>query len=445
MKQIKKALKKCISLVIAASMISIPATYTSAAALTPAELASQYATPRTLSARTITDSASGRQYKLLSLSGTDIVRAYFTAQQWNAAATKFIFGVADGADDTNGAMLEYDTTTGKAKFLDYADVSTKRLEAYVNPQDKIFYEKFNGNGKIEYWVMDWSTYQTQKIAELPDGIGAGRNVVATNDGNYMSVQWQKAGESGDVATVLARLDTTTGEFFTDRTYVFNDRKLGHPMINPENEDLFLFCHEGDDDDIMDRIWVADMTGAFKPWPAFNQAREYYEDETVVTEPATHEVWQGNGQAIVFVKSLKASNKGESGLVRVKPNGADREYFPNPQNYEFWHVTPSYDGNFIAGDVKPAGSDTNAHIVLYDTRTYEQWCLASFDPGTPGKDSNRRGWAYDPYQFHPTMSNNANKICWEMYDDRYSYKTYGFAWMDISNISGRTVTGGVSSY
>lgn len=228
MKQIKKVLRKCLSLVIAASMISIPATYTSAAALTPAQLASQYATPQTLSARTITDSVSGRQYKLLSLSGTDIVRTYFTAQQWNNAATKFIFGVADGAADTNGAMLEYDVSTGKARFLDYADVSTNRLEAYVNPQDKIFYEKFNESGKIEYWVMDWSNYEKHKIAELPDGIKAGRNVVVTNDGNYMSVQWQKADESGDVGTVLARLDTNTGEFFTDRTYTFKDKKMGHP-------------------------------------------------------------------------------------------------------------------------------------------------------------------------------------------------------------------------
>lgn len=448
MKQTKKILKKCLSLVIAASMISIPATYTSAAALTPAQLASQYATPQTLTARTITDSASGRQYKLLSLSGTDIVRAYFTAQQWNNAATKFIFGVADGADNTNGAMLEYDTVTNKARFLDYADVSTKRLEAYVNPQDKIFYEKFNDSGKIEYWVMDWSTYEKHKIAELPDGIKAGRNVVATNDGNYMSVQWQTAEESGDEATVLARLDTNTGEFFTDRTYSFKDKKLGHPMINPANENLMMFCHEGDDDYITDRIWVADMTGAFRPWQAFTQAREYYVDEqdkeqTVVTEPATHEVWQGNGEAIVFVKSLKDGNKGESGLVRVKPNGSDREYFPNPENYHFWHVTPSYDGNFIASDAKPYEGHTNAHIVLYDSRTYDQWCLATFNPGTAGNDNNRRGWAYDPYQFHPTISNNANKICWEMYDS--SKATYGFAWMDISNISGRTVTGGVSSY
>ena len=84
-------------------------------------------------------------------------------------------------------MLEYDTETGKARFLDYADVSTNRLEAYVNPQDKIFYEKFNSEGVIEYWVMDWTTYETRKIAQLPDGIKAGRNVVVTNDGNYMSV------------------------------------------------------------------------------------------------------------------------------------------------------------------------------------------------------------------------------------------------------------------
>ena len=448
MKQTKKVLKKCLSLIIAASMVSIPVTYTSAAALTPAQLASQYATPKTLSATTKTDSASGRQYKLLSLSGTDIIRPYFTAQQWNNAATKFIFGVADGADDTNGAMLEYDVTTGKARFLDYADASTKRLEAYVNPQDKIFYEKFNSSGKIEYWVMDWSTYEKHKIAELPDGIKAGRNVVATNDGNYMSVQWQTAEESGDEGSVLARLDTTTGEFFTDRTYSFKDKKLGHPMINPANEDLMMFCHEGDDDYTADRIWVADMTGAFKPWQAFIQAREYYLDEqdkeqTLVTEPATHELWQGNGEAIVFVKSLKDGNKGESGLVRVKPNGADREYFPNPEDYAIWHATTSYDGNFIAGDAKPTDGDTNAHIVLYDTRTYDKWCLVSFNPGYSGSYDNRRGWAYDPYQFHPTISNNANKICWEMYDS--SKSTYGFAWMDISNISGRAVTGGVSSY
>ena len=149
MKQFKRELKKWLSTVVAASMIGIPAIHTSAAALTPAQLASQYAAPKTLSAATKTDSASGRQYKLLTLSGTDIIRPYFTAQQWNNAATKFIFGVADGAADTNGAMLEYDLATGKAKFLDYADASTKRLEAYVNPQDKIFYEKFNENGKIE--------------------------------------------------------------------------------------------------------------------------------------------------------------------------------------------------------------------------------------------------------------------------------------------------------
>ena len=452
MKKVNKILKRCLALVIASSMISVPMTNTAAAAaLTPTELATKYATPTSLQSKEIKDYTTGRTYNLLTLSGTDIVRPYFTAQQWNSDATKFIFGVADGADNTNGAMLEYDTETGKARFLDYADVSTNRLEAYVNPQDKIFYEKFNSEGVTEYWVMDWSTYQTSKIAQLPEGIKWGRNVVATNDGNYMSVQWQNADEEGDSASVLARLDVNTGEFYTDRSHKFADGKLRHPMINPANKDLMMFCHEGDDAITADRIWIADMTGASRPWTAFMQSRDYVvndagTEETIVTEPVTHEVWQGNGEAIVFVKNKNDNTKGEYGLARVKPNGSDREYFPNPDKYELWHVTPSFDGNFIAGDAKPSADDY-ARIVLYDTRTYEQWCLARFDPGTAGNDSDKRGWAYDPYQFHPTMSNDASKICWEMYEgDKFLSKSvYGVAWMDISDITNRTVNGGVTSY
>ena len=113
-------------------------------------------------------------------------------------------------------MFEYDTETEMLTFLDFADVDTNRLEAYVNMQDKIFYERKNSKGRVTYWVMDWNTKKKRNYANLPDGIVWGENIVASNDGKTVSVQWGQTSDPRDFsngkmrARVLAAVDVETG-------------------------------------------------------------------------------------------------------------------------------------------------------------------------------------------------------------------------------------------
>ena len=391
----------------------------------------KYAIPRKFPSVKLRDGDSGREYRVIDFHGRDIIRAYFTAQQFNSAATKFVFGVKPDM------MFEYDTETEMLAFLDFADVSTNRLEAYVNPQDKIFYEQVNNKGQVTYWLMDWNTKKKRHYATLPDGIVWGENIVATNDGKTLSVQWGQTSDPRDFsngkmrARVLATLDVETGEFYAQRSHEFEGPpgmdNLGHPMINPANKDLMMFCHEGTNTLQLGRIWMCDMTTG-KTWNVFRQA---INADGTTAEPSTHEVWQGNGEKIAFIKSSSAQTLGEYGICRINPDGSDREYFTNSCGFSLWHCSPTYDGNFIAADTNM----NPAHIVLTDTRTYNQQCLVTYDAGSK--------WPNDPYQPHVTLSNNGKMACWEMY-----YKpsgNYTFAWMDISDITEKEVTGGRISY
>ena len=391
----------------------------------------KYAIPRKFPSIKLRDGESGREYHVLDCLGRDIIRAYFTAQQFNNDATKFVFGVKPGM------MFEYDTETEMLTFRDFADVASNRLEAYVNMQDKIFYERTNSKGRVTYWVMDWNTKKKRNYANLPDGVVWGENIIASNDGKTVSVQWGQSSDPRDFsngkmrARVLATVDVETGEFYAERSHEFDgppgQDELGHPMLNPANKDLVMFCHEAKNTEQHARIWMCDMTTG-ETWNVFRQA---VNEDGTTAEPSTHEVWQSDGKAIVFIKSRSAQTLGEYGICRVKPDGSDREYFTNSCGFSLWHCSTTYDGTFVAGDTNM----NPAHIVLTDTRTYEQQCLVSYDAGSK--------WPNDPYQPHITLSNNGKMACWEMY-----YKPsniYTFAWMDISDITEREVTGGRIEY
>lgn len=386
----------------------------------------KYIIPHKYPAKKLYDNHSGREYKFIDFEGIDMIRTYFTAQQWNNDATKFVVG----ADDK--LMFEYDTKTETLRFLDFADCTTNRLEAYVNPQDKIFYERRNGDDGIVYYMMDWNTREKKKIATLPEGIQAGENVTPSNDGKLMSIQWDQTDDPRDYyngvnrSRVLAWLDVETGEFYSHFSHEFDCERglenMGHPMLNPQNTDLYMFCHEGDAIKTPDRIWMLN-TKTGEKWNAFRQA---VNEDGTTAEASTHEVWQGNGEGIVFIKLNTDITKGKYGICRVKPDGSDREYFDNG-GYNFWHCSSTYDGSFVAGDT----NTSPAYIVLTDTRTYESYQLVSYDPG--------RLWPNDPYQHHVTLSNNGDKVCWEMWNAEAG--TYGFAWMDIEDITGKELVGG----
>lgn len=391
----------------------------------------KYAIPHKFPSIKLRDGDSGREYHVIDFHDRDIIRAYFTAQQFNNDATKFVFGVEPGM------MFEYDTESEMMTFLDFADVFTNRLEAYVNMQDKIFYERTNNKGTVTYWVMDWNTKKKRQYATLPDGIVWGENIVASNDGKTVSVQWGQSSDPRDFANgkmrarILATVDVDTGEFYAERSHEFDgppgQDNLGHPMLNPANKDLVMFCHEGSNTAQHDRIWMCDMTTG-RTWNVFRQAQN---KNGTTAEPSTHEVWQGDGKKIAFIKSRSAQTLGEYGLCRVNPDGSDREYFTNSCGFSLWHCSTTYDGTFIAGDTNM----NPAHIVLTDTRTYKQQCLVTYDAGSK--------WPNDPYQPHITLSNNGKMACWEMF-----YKPsniYTFAWMDISDITEKEVTGGRIPY
>lgn len=365
------------------------------------------------------DEESGREYRFIDFEGSDMIRPYFTAQQWNSDEDKFIVGAKPGL------MFEYDTKNETLKFIDFCITDTQRLEAAVNAQDTVFYEKYDGRGKVTYWKYDIASGKKSMFARLPDSVSGGLNINPTNDGKYISVQWKASYDTADWyggknrTRVLARLDTATGEFYTDCSYEFNDSNcyLGHPQINPSDENMMMFCHEGNILEIKDRVWVCNLASG----ESYNAVKQAINSDGTVADPITHESWSGNGEYIFFVKCKTAGSVGSTGMCRVKADGSDMEIYPD-NGYSIWHCSATYDGGFVVGD-----TNTNpAHIILSDTKTRETVRLFTYNPGSK--------WQNDPYQPHVTISANGKKVCWEMPSSNGG--SYGFAWADIENITSK---------
>ena len=385
-----------------------------------AELAAyKYIIPQKIPKIKKTDPETGREYYYLNFNGDKSIRSYVNQQEWNSDATKFIIG-----NDKTDGMYEYDTETEMMTFLDYASVGSS-LTAVVNKNDQIFYKNTNN----ELWQMDWKTKNKKMIGKLPGGVTGGDGISVMDNGKYIGCKWLQKLDDEDYLNgvnryrILARLNCETGEWYTERSHEFNDipdaPSLGHPIINPVDENIMFFCHEGDSSIVPDRLWVANLATG-EDWNVFRQA-ERFDGKT--GEGSGHELWTADGKNLIFVKYPMKTQVGKTGICRVSLDGSEREYYNGDYNY--WHCTVSDDGEWVAGDT----NNSPREIALVSTKTYKSTLLVKFRVGPSSQH---------PYQPHPTLSGNGKMIAWQMVDDS---DMLGTAWMDISDITGKEIRGG----
>ncbi len=388
-------------------------------------MAYRFMAPRKIPKMTLVDETSGRTYYHMNFNGLQAIRTYFHQQSWNEEETKFIIG-----NKETGAMYEYDINTEMLRFLDYCVVETV-FYAEVVENDQIYYEKDDGS----FWHYDWNTHQKRKIADRhPDSLTPTCLFSVTWDGKYIATMMQiNEGEAGYVNGVhryktAVRLNTETGEWDGIFYREFNDTpaypSIGHPIINPQNPEISMFCHEGTTDYIPDRIWLGNYeTG--ETWNLFKQG--IYPGGIMTTECTGHEMWQFDGEHVIFVKYPRATNDGKSGLARVSLDGTEVEYFNG--DYTFWHITTNRKGDWLASDMQ----GEYIGVAMVNTKSYDSHFLVKCKRGP---NNNH------PYQPHPTLSWRGNMLSWQQCVEGM---VVGCSWMDVSDLNNTDYEGGITEY
>lgn len=122
--------------------------------------------------------------------------------------------------------------------------------------------------------------------------------------------------------------------------------LSHTLINPLNENIILYCHEGSWGDVEQRMWVISASGRD------NHPLRREEKPAV---KIGHEFWFRNGIHIGYQVQVPGEPK-SIGIVDVL-DGSFNEY---PTPYGDSHVQASSTGETFVGD----GSDKEPYINLY---------------------------------------------------------------------------------
>ena len=339
----------------------------------------------------IFDTVTGRTYYYVNFNGDKMIRPYVTAQSWNYEGTKFIF-----SNDKTDSMYEYDTVNETVKYLDNVVKSPECLNAVVTPDDHIIY--YDGSGIL--WDMDWKTYKKKKLNS-----SAVFSVISiTNDGRYLS---------GYNAGKYSRMDTQTGELLARgmnfKGYNSDSLGVGHPIINPEYENLVFFCNEGTTQLIPDRLWLWNIDTD----EVYNSFVQGENPNGLTGECSGHEVWNIDGEKMYWVKYTQTQNVGQSGFMRMDKYGKTREYING--DYAIWHCFPAGDDNWVAGDTN------SGQIILANCNTYESYYIAKF-----------RMWnASHPYQPHPHINFGSTVVSWQMVDDS---NMLGVGWADVSDLT-----------
>lgn len=388
-------------------------------------MAYRFMAPRKIPKKTFVDATSGRTYHYMDFDGLNAIRTYFHQQSWNEEETKFLI-----ANRETGAFYEYDINTEMLSFLDYAVVESV-VYAEVVANDQIYYEKDDGS----FWHMDWKTREKRKIADRhPDSMTATCLFSVSWDGKYIATMMQiNEGDAGYINgthryKTACRLNTETGVWDKVFYHEFNDTpdypSIGHPIINPQYHEISLFCHEGTTEYVPDRIWLGNFeTG--ETWNLFKQG--IFPGGRMTTECTGHEMWQFDGEHVIFVKYPKPQNDGKSGLARVSLDGTEVEYFNG--DYTFWHITTNREGDWIAGDMQGEFFG----VAMVSTKSYDSHLLAKFGKGPHNNH---------PFQPHPTLSWRGNYISWQQSLDG---KGVGISWMDVSDLNNTDYEGGLFDY
>lgn len=385
-----------------------------------------YELPTKVDIVTEKDVNTGVDINYLNINGGMTILPYLTQTKWLSDSKRFI-----AASSTTGGIYEYNTETGMLKYLDTCYINSM-ADATVTENDLMFYNKNNH----EVWCMDLNTYNTKKVADMPEYVDLTNNVMTiqtTNDGKYLTCYWKENLDEKDFMNgktrmrKLVRLNTETGVWETDLlSKEFDDilaPEAGHPCINPENPELVMFCHEAAGSAFVeDRVWL----GNYETGESVNFFKEAIRKDGFSGETNGHEIWSYNGQDIYTCKTYnQATTIGEYGIVRLNIDGIEREYING--DYEYIHASVDKSQDFIVADI-PGINNKDAIVALVDARTYKSYLLTSY-PESNGSH---------PYHPHPTFSPDGTKI---LFQKRNPDGTLAAAWIDVSAYTKKEVKGG----
>ena len=371
--------------------------------------------PNMCEPQSVTDTITGRSYKVMDFCGESAIKSYYTMQSFNRDGTCFYF-YTPSAD-----IFEYNTQTGHIRFIDHG---IYEHNLYVTQQNHLYYL----NADKEIICMDLADYTKRFIAAVPPEVSSRVTMLQlTEDESELSVYWTAdtlPNVEPDTFTFPV-LNIKTGEWdYESYHYRFDTEQYqpNHNTINPWNGKLMFFAHEGDD--VGDRIWMLDRT---KPqeeafYNVFVQ-KPYNDYQT--GEKSSHEGWMAGGERILFVKHGGVMCIGHPGLVSVGTDGQNRRYINNDYSYLHTSGNPK-DSRWAVADTSYNGKTTD--IVLVDCESGRSYHLAQ----VPQNGEN-------PGHSHPEFSQDGKTVFFSLYDEAFS--TVRLAWMDVSDILDNPVSGG----
>lgn len=339
----------------------------------------------------VTDATTGRAYLSIGKSGSNTTHNYFTAMSWLNDSQRLVATVNVDPKGTRGDYVLYDLQTGRTEPL---------------PEDVRWGGGAVSFGNILYYLKDGGIrgYDPAKgddflVYASPDKEFFGPLSV-TNDGRMLGVFW-KSGEDWSIG----RLEAATGRLLETLTPGFAKpySMANHAMINPVEDNLIFFAHEGTTQFIPDRIWLWDIRqhGRETASGAANLYRQRPMSDGQLGEYIGHEAWSWDGERLYFVK-YSSSPLAPTGICYVTRQGAEFNHVNG--DYRHWHVCPSPDGKWTVSDTEADGG-TSSHIVLTEVATGKAEVLCTV-----------KRWPNHPGHPHPSFSPDSRKITFTCADE-----------------------------
>lgn len=352
--------------------------------------------PISLPYETVTDHATGRQFKFISFFGGTLLTSYVGSNCWLPDGSGFVCGTP------SGFIYLYDIKSQTLTYLDQAIGNGSMTSTTVPLDGNVYYSKYNDDSTQAMWRINPRTLEKEKLYSLPKGLSFGIFHV-TNDGRYCEIYDNKdVLEKPEGTVAIGRVDFVEKKIeyttYKPSHANYNVGGLNHYQINPEYPELVGFSHDYGDPEfpspqhLYDRVNVINVLTGDHFY--FNSGRW---DNGLAVQLNTHEVWSYDGEHRYFCSWAADGSKGYSGeiggVVRMDKDGTHRQYFKVP--YGCNHAGISGDERVLVADEQ--------WITLISTETLQQF------PITNGRA--RTGTLGHPYHPHPHVSYEGNMANW----------------------------------
>ena len=174
----------------------------------------------------------------------------------------------------------------------------------------------------------------------------------TKDGKFLSV-FHCTREKSEFFRISAEYGN--GEVIFSTAFDEPFPYANHGMISPTDPDILFFSHEGDTKHISDRLWIYDRRQA----RACNIAKQRRGENGEVLDCYGHECWSQDGKGLYFVRYRESEAPSGICYVDISTGAAELVY----GSHDYWHVSVSPDGKYLAADTRNLGGDTSGVVVI----------------------------------------------------------------------------------